>query len=357
MNKFALIKSFIIKKVDFKFKLRNLNYKLSNNSKSKGSANIVYILHCDQKVRSGGDKVTYKQSEIINKLNEFDVKSSVLHFGNTAMKFDWFKHSVAFKRDYKFDSNNDFAVIPEIMVIPHAEMLSGLGIKYAIFVQGGYIMDAYSQNYHQMSLAYKNASLILAISEDVVKCIATAYPWATDKVVRISYSINADKFKFSETKQNLITYMPRKLTRHANLIKFFIKERLPKNWELKEIHGLDENGVIEILGKSKIFISTSELEGCPMPPVEAALCGNYVIGYTGEGGKEYWKSPIFTEVYCGDIKNFVNQILMKIEQLNTSSFDVDFETSRMELANTYSENTEKQSLLNFISRVEKILYG
>ena len=36
----------------------------------------------------------------------------------------------------------------------------------------------------------------------------------------------------------------------------------------------------------KIFLSFSSLEGLGLPPVEAALAGNHVIGYTGEGGNE-----------------------------------------------------------------------
>ena len=350
------LKTFLLK---FKanLKVNDRKFSVIARPKSKECINVIYLLHSNKNNRSGGDKVIYKQSEIINNLKEFNVKSSVLHFGNTSIKYDWFHHNVEFKNNYILDSKNDFVVIPEIMVIPHAEILHKLGIQYAIFVQGGYIMDAYSHDYERMTHAYKNASLILAISKDTANCIATAYPWATDKIINISYSIDSTKFKIAKDKLNLIAYMPRKLSRHANLVKFFLKERLPKNWEFKEIHGLDESGVIELLGKSKIFISLSELEGCPMPPVEAALCGNYVIGYTGEGGKEYWKSPIFTEVYCGDIKNFVNQILIKIEQLDSSSFNVDFEASRMELADMYSETAEKQSLLNFISRAEKILFG
>ena len=136
---------------------------------------------------------------------------------------------------------------------------------------------------------------------------------------------------------------------------FYLSERLPNDWQFKEVHGLDENGVIQLLGKSKIFLSLSELEGCPMPPVEAALSGNYVIGYTGEGGKDYWKAPIFTEINCGDIKAFANEILIKIEQLKIDEIDENFNGVRMELANRYSEPVEKQSLINFVNRVESIL--
>ena len=47
--------------------------------------------------------------------------------------------------------------------------------------------------------------------------------------------------------------------------------------------------LINYLSKSKIFLSFSNLEGIGIPPIEAALAGNKVIGYTGGGGIEYWK--------------------------------------------------------------------
>ena len=53
---------------------------------------------------------------------------------------------------------------------------------------------------------------------------------------------------------------------------------------------------------SEIFLSFSNLEGIGIPPVEAALSGNKVIGYTGGGGIEYWKEPIFTKIENGEIR-------------------------------------------------------
>ena len=46
-----------------------------------------------------------------------------------------------------------------------------------------------------------------------------------------------------------------------------------------------------------------------MPPLEAAIAGNKVIGYSGGGGKEYWIKPIFDEVQPGNIKQFCEKIL------------------------------------------------
>ena len=51
-----------------------------------------------------------------------------------------------------------------------------------------------------------------------------------------------------------------------------------------------------------------------MPPIEAALAGNKIIGYTGEGGKEIWKKPLFTEIKNGNILDFVNEIIINIKK-------------------------------------------
>ena len=45
--------------------------------------------------------------------------------------------------------------------------------------------------------------------------------------------------------------------------------------------------VSEWVGK----VYCSNLEGLGLPPLETAIAENKVIGYTEEGGKEYWKEP------------------------------------------------------------------
>ena len=344
-----------ILKIRSRLKPNDKKYGVIARPRSKGNVNIIYLLHDNKKSRNGGDKVIYKQSEVIKSLNQNDFSSSVLHVENTSIQLDWFEHEVKFKKDHNFDPNNDFVVIPEILLLTHAKRLTEIGVSYAIFVQNGYLMDGYVTNYDEIALACKNASIILAISDDSADCIITAYPWAADKIIRIICSIDADKFVSAEKKENIITYMPRKLARHANLIKFFLNENLPESWKLKEIYGLNEDGVIELLGKSKIFLSLSELEGLGLPPAEAALAGNFVIGYAGNGGKEYWKAPIFTEIQCGDIKKFVDEILKKIDYLNDASSYTDFDSSRIELGNKYSKNAEKQSLLTFLHKADGVL--
>jgi glycosyltransferase involved in cell wall biosynthesis len=81
--------------------------------------------------------------------------------------------------------------------------------------------------------------------------------------------------------------MPRKLSDHFHILSLFLFNKLSKKWKIESLNNLDEKKLFLKLCKSKIFLSFSYTEGFGMPPLEAAIAGNKVIGYTGGGGKEY----------------------------------------------------------------------
>lgn len=315
--------------------------------------NVVYILPSNKASKAGGDKVIYKQSEYIHQMSHLGVTSQILHPDDHAFKHTWFEHQVNFKLDNQLSPRTDFVVIPEVMVIPHAKMLTDLGIRFGIYVQNGYSasIPLYVGSEQDLRDAYDAAEIILTISDDTSECMQLAFPHLADKIQRIYYSVDSSRFKPHAQKENLITYMPRKLARHSDLVRFFLQDNLPSGWRLAAIHGLNEAGVVDLLSKSKIFLSFSEFEGCPLPPVEAALSGNVVVGYTGEGAREYWEAPTFTEVYNGDIKHYVKEILLAIERLETNAQEDQMELVRHHLANRYSLEAERQSLEAFLSRI------
>ena len=112
--------------------------------------------------------------------------------------------------------------------------------------------------------------------------------------------------------------MPRKLPSHSNLLLFYLKNLLPKKWKVLPLINVSEKKLIHTLSISKIFLSFSNFEGVGLPPIEAALSGNKVIGYVGGGGSEYWKKPIFTKVENGEIEDLVKKILSNIKSYKTS---------------------------------------
>jgi hypothetical protein len=305
--------------------------------------NIVFLTHAENNP-SGGAKVIYRHSQIIDKIKNYS--SEVIHikkkrlskFKNSInkklnlrnnsysgwqlnevtyvknFKYNWFKNKIKTKQNFEFNIKKDFIILPEIFAHFADELLIKKKIKYAIFVQNGYIINS-TNNEQNLLSAYKNAEFILSISSDTTNCIKLKFPKLKTKILKVSYSLDLGDINFNK-KKNMITYMNRKLPQHSNLVISYLKPHLSGKWYLKNLQHLSEKNTYELLKKSKIFLSFSSLEGLGLPPVEAALAGNYVIGYTGEGGNEYWQEPLFTKVNSGEINKFVVRIINKINKID-----------------------------------------
>ena len=329
-------------------------YSVIQKNREGGQRKSIVFLCPATDVPQGGVKVFYNQAAVINEMNG-QLAATVLHPFNPEFSCTWFDHGVTTKRNLELDKTLDFVMIPEFWAVPHARLLHNLGVHYGIYVQGGYVMGLRGSNSgEEHDAAYHNAVLILAISDDTVECINMAFPECADKVYRVHSSVNPDKFMASPNKENIICYMPRRLINHSQLVIFFLNKKIPPHWSIESIDGLDEDGVAAILGKSRIFLSFGELEGFSLPPVEAALSGCQVIGYTGEGAKEYWDAEIFSEIHSGDIKAFVKAVLNKINEIDRSPF-VTHTAAIQKLANRYSAEVELADMQLVSEKVSEIL--
>ena len=333
--------------------------------------NIIYFLP-EMKGASGGAKVIYKHSNIINNLDQ-NFSSQILHLKrNIIYKFEaslakrlsflnnkysgldakkmkisksyspdknWQVDVYEKRKSLNFEKTKDFVILPEIW----AHFADDLGlikknINYGIFVQGFYHMFS-TNNFIKLKRSYEKANIIISDPDYSIKCIKNMFPEFANKIIRVNFSVNEKKFKIYQ-KSNLITYMPRKLPDHANLLIFYLKNLLPKGWKIVPLINISEKKLINYLSKSKIFLSFSNLEGIGIPPIEAALAGNKVIGYTGGGGIEYWKLPLFKKIESGEIDDF-GQILLKEIKNYKSDWVKKSKIYRKQLSKQYSEQNQK----------------
>jgi len=346
--------------------------------------NIIYLLP-ELKGASGGAKVIYKHSIILNNIKK-NITSKVTHlkkkfsykfetslakklkfldnkkagWDGTKMKVSksfvpdkkWFEEKIYQKKNLSFDNQTDFIIIPEIWA-HFAEDLKFYEkkINYGIFVQGFYHMNS-SSDFLKLNKSYENASLILTDSVYSIKYLKEMFPKQKNKIIRINFSIDSKKFKI-KNKSNIITYMPRKLSDHSHLLNFYLKNLLPNNWKIVPLRNITQERLIDTLAKSKIFLSFSNLEGIGIPPIEAALSGNKIIGYIGGGGIEYWKEPIFTKVENGEIRDFGQKVISYISKTDKNWLK---KTSkqRLKLADQYSKKRELDSLKNLIKKISKL---
>lgn len=334
--------------------LRHPNYTIVNSEKPIRTHKSVIFLCPSENTPRGGVKVIYNQVAAINGMTG-EVRASVLHPYDPDFYCSWFDHETVTKKDLAFDKSIDFVLIPEFWAVPHARIIHNIGVKYGIYVQGGYVMGlrgSYGGEEHEH--AYHNAELILGISDDTVDSLKMAFPECAEKMLRIHYSVNADRFVPNSHKENIISYMPRRMKNHTQLVTYFLRKLMPPHWSIVSIDGLDENGVAATLARSKIFLSFSELEGLPLPPLEAALSGCQVIGYTGEGAKEYWNDELFTEIHSGDIKSFVKAISNMIRELDKANVVVNL-SAIGKLADRYSAQVELADMQLLSRKVFEIL--
>jgi glycosyltransferase involved in cell wall biosynthesis len=199
--------------------------------------------------------------------------------------------------------------------------------------------------------SYNKAQFVLSCSKDISECANFVFNIDPKKIIKInviSMTVNK-KFK----KKNIITYMPRKLINHSNNVLFFIQSHLPKNWIIKPVAKLNEKQVFKILQESRIFLSFSDMEGLGLPPLEAASLGNKAIGYTGQGGNEYWKKPLFEKIENGNIVKFCKTILKNITLINDQWLKKTL-NERKKLIKKYSPEQEKNKILKMVKLISHI---
>jgi hypothetical protein len=345
--------------------------------------NIIYLLP-EMKGASGGAKVIYNHSSILNNLDK-KISSKVIYLKKNFLyklqsslskrikffdekfsgwdgkkmkvskKFkpnkEWHKDEIFNGENLNFDKKKDFVIIPEIWAHFATDLkFAEQNINYAIFVQGFYHMNS-TNNFLNLKKSYENAKLIITTSKYTVSYLRTMFPNIKKNIFKVNLSVDSNKFKIKK-KTNLITYMPRKLPAHSSLLIFYLKNLLPKNWKILPIDNVSENNLVKALSMSKIFLSFSNFEGMGIPPIEAALSGNKVIGYVGGGGSEYWKKPIFIKVENGEIEDFAKKIIKSIKSYK-NNWIKNTRENRLQLSNYYSKKSEKESMILLSKKILK----
>lgn len=329
---------------------------------------IVYLSPAIN-VPIGGIKVIYRHSEILNQLG---FTSSVFHPDNPKFVCDWFTHQAKirsgqtkwFRKKHEmyesipFRPERDFLVIPEVWANQIGRQCLERNLKYAMFVQNGYqLFDGGRSDLKLLNQVYENASVICSISEDTTQVIQMTFPMIDpNKIIRLYPHVSEIFRNLTTKKKKLITYMPRKLGKHAQLMEFFLRNHLPSDWSIQAIENQNEVGVATLLAKSAVFLSFCESEGCPLPPLEAALSGNLVVGYTGEGAKEYFHFPIYTSVHNGDFVEYVYQTKKAIAAIESGiTQTLEYQNQLKKISSVYSMANEIECVKAFGGLVSSLL--
>ncbi|MBT2620641.1 glycosyltransferase [Chryseobacterium sp. ISL-6] len=294
----------------------------------------IYFICPNNKFASGGVKQIYRQVETLNK-NGFS--AYILH-KKIGKKDSWFNIDVPIKYSpllfkklkylYKDKSINFFRKLTLFLLQQRSEKIGKDAILVfpeiygpqihsiepdipkVIFNQNCYYTFGYFSIYEDYKINpynHPNTLATIVASEDALSYMKLAF--SASNILKMRLGVDHNIFNYSENKEKQICFMPRKLGDDVTQVISILKQRGSLHgWKLVPIDNKSEHEVADIMKKSIFFLSFNHKEGFGLPPVEAMSCGCYVIGYRGQGGKEYFKDEFSNYVEDGNIIEFVEKI-------------------------------------------------
>lgn len=170
-------------------------------------------------------------------------------------------------------------------------------------------------------------------------------------IYKVPLFVDRTKFYYNDDKKLQIAYMPRRCRQDARAVINMLKFRgLLQHFQIVAIDNKTEDEVAEILRDSVIFLSFSHREGFGLPAAEAMACGCIVIGYSGNGGDEFFKEDFSYKIGEGDFIEYTNTVEAVIKRYYHDKNDL-LQKGRMAsefILNTYNrESTEKGLVKTF----------
>lgn len=249
---------------------------------------------------------------------------------------------------------DDVLVIPEFMLADAIEAFPGT--TKIVFQQNPFsfvreYMEA-SRRGHDISREF---SWHLSIAE---VCDRTFELFDLHPQSRFPVSPQLQLFPFQETKERLITYMPRKRRDEAAAIDAALRRRGKLGgYRLEAIDGVSQEVVARMLAKSRIFISFLKNEALGFPAAEAMASGCIVVGFTGFGTEEYFTSFTGVPVADGDLLGVVEAVEEVVSEFERDPRRLD-EIRRNAAATVisgYSERCFREGVLSAWTEIDRTL--
>jgi Glycosyl transferases group 1 len=269
-----------------------------------GTKPRIFYLSPDSTDASGGVRVIYRHVDLLNELG-FD--ATVLH-RRRAYRAHWFENQtrVAASRDVVLASH-DVLVVPEMYGANLGRLAPGP--RLVIFNQGPYHTFSGLSLDDAAKLRDMPVEAILTVSEDGLGLLRAAFANIPVHVVRsvIDGSIFHPPVTFEGRRRLAYSTSRRDVERQQLLAMLGIRGHLA-GWELVAIEGMSEREVSEELRSCAIFLSFSQLDGFGLPPAEAMASGCYVIGFHGQGGREYFNAAYCQPIPDTDLLSFARAV-------------------------------------------------
>lgn len=308
----------------------------------------VYYFTRDYDEPSGGIRTIYRHVDL---LNAAGVPATVLH-ERRGFRCGWFPHQT------RTTDVGTAALGPDdLLVIPEtdAALLPGLpaGVRHVVFNQNCHFTwdrDASRVTDHYLrGPGLVGIMTVSAHSQEVLR-YAFGRP-----VHRVSQCLDPGLFRPPEAPNGrVISYMPRRGRADAVGVLEILRARgVLAGWSVDAVDGVDEHEVARRLRRSSVFLNPTYQEGFGLPAAEAMACGNYVVGFHGYSGQEFFDPEFSRPVPTGDLLGLARATE---ECLRREAAEPGWCFQRGQLAarfvrSRYSPAAERESVLAFFTEV------
>jgi len=312
---------------------------------------MLYYFCYENKRPTGGNKICYRHVELLNRLG---VDAAVLH-PHASFRYPQLVHQpLIVGLDTVRLSAADVLVLPEDLGPTHLKIAPRM--RRIVFNQNANYMFNKFSLMDARPLVHQVSGVVgcFAVSDQNARYLRFAFPKL--KVERLILSLNLEIFDGGNRsqKQREVCFMTSK--NYSDVIQVVNLLRIRgfcKGWHFTPIHGMSEQEVADTMRRSALFLSFGHPEGLCLANLEAMASGCRLIGYSGLGGREYFKNDLAHEIPVGDIRIFVKtieQLILEYES-DRDKFLAGSEASQSYVHANYSSKREEESLVIALQRL------
>lgn len=242
---------------------------------------------------------------------------------------------------------SDILVIPEILGWA-LRQFKPLPIRRLMFCQSHMLPPL---EHPRDALAQWGVHGIIASSAAIRNDLQSNY--GLSDIPLIPCAVDATRFAPARHKKRQIAYMPRKRPEEAAAIEAEFKRRHARaDVPWVPIDQVPQTEVARILSESSVFLSLpADRESLGLPPLEAMASGCLVVGYHGEGGREYINDLNGWWAETGDRGSCVDGLAAALDVFAGGGPDLEARRSAMAATvDGYSPRRMEAALLDFWQR-------
>jgi len=310
---------------------------------------IVYVICSDHPFPSGGIMKLYQFVDILN-LN--GIPSFVVH-KKKGFRINWFINSTQII-DYQsiIVKKDDILILPE----GYAASIPNLypGIRKIIYNQNSFnTLRPFYDDPRAASIAYNHPDVVQILVVSNYDLIALEMMFPGNNKSLIHTSINEKLFHYHPHKTKTIAVMPRKMWDDFSYLHSLLKLKDEINgYTFNVINDLTLEETAKVLKESSIFLSFSHKESFGLPPAEAMACGCIVIGYHGQGGKEFFRNTISYPIEQSDIPGYAKRIINVVNKFEEDPEKMNWMGQKASafILENYSTSQQQSAILEMIRK-------